>query len=154
MSQTRGGLPSSSIYGIPCGMEPCRAPRMILSRLLNGPDHASNAAVVPSDTSTTFDSTTAPIATGPPDIIEVYGQWTRYDGMYPKSPEDFIRKIHVYSVTIPPSTPIFVDLKFSLPTEPAGFYRTEGSLFHFSASPPFLDLITGPLSSQQGRRRF
>lgn len=108
MSQTRGGLPSSSIYGIPCGMEPCRAPRMILSRLLNGPDHASNATVVPSDTSTTFDPTAAPTATGPPDIIEVYGQWTRYDGMYPKSPEDFIRKIHVYSVTIPPSTPLAV----------------------------------------------
>ncbi|RPD64585.1 hypothetical protein L226DRAFT_41508 [Lentinus tigrinus ALCF2SS1-7] len=90
-----------------------RTPKMIpISRLLNEPSHTSNTRTLPSNTTTTpwaCGTTTDTVTTvPPPDIIDIYARWTRYDGTYPKSPEDFIRKTHVYSVTIPPSTPLAV----------------------------------------------
>ncbi|KAI0706265.1 hypothetical protein C8T65DRAFT_652160 [Cerioporus squamosus] len=44
----------------------------------------------------------------PADIIDIYARWSKYDGAYPMTPEEFIRKTHVYSVTIPPSAPLAI----------------------------------------------
>ncbi|TFK86327.1 hypothetical protein K466DRAFT_566056 [Polyporus arcularius HHB13444] len=44
----------------------------------------------------------------PTGTIDVYARWSKYDGAYPTTPEDFIRKTHVYLVTIPPSAPLAV----------------------------------------------
>ncbi|RDX46731.1 hypothetical protein OH76DRAFT_814507 [Lentinus brumalis] len=75
-----------------CRSEPCHPLKTVMMRpgTDNSPRHAS-------------DSTTMPTGT-----IDVYARWSKYDGAYPTTPEDFIRKTHVYSVTIPPSAPLAV----------------------------------------------